>query len=96
FATGLLPGFELVPDAVTSQHGILIVVQALTFASQFLVLFLLQKTGGPVLLSLLGSVGAIVAVPAAILILGENAPKGLYPAVGLITLGVVLLNIRRR
>ncbi|MEL6774777.1 MAG: DMT family transporter [Pseudomonadota bacterium] len=95
FVTGLLPQFEIWPTALTAQQGALIAIQALTFASQFFVLFLLQKSGGPVLLSLLGSVGAIVAVPAAILLLGEAVPKGLYPAVALIALGIVLLNIRR-
>ncbi|MEM9765633.1 MAG: DMT family transporter, partial [Pseudomonadota bacterium] len=96
FATGLLPQFDLWPEPFSSHHAALIVVQAFTFASQFLVMFMLQKSGGPVLLSLLGSVGAIVAVPAAILILGESAPKGLYPAVALIGLGIVLLNVNRR
>jgi drug/metabolite transporter (DMT)-like permease len=66
-------------------------VQAFVFAGQFLLLFLLQKTGGPVLLSLLGSVGAVVGVPVAIFLQGESPPEGLLLGASLIALGVVLV-----
>lgn len=68
-----------------------IVVQASLFAGQFLLLFVLQKTGGPVLLSLLGSVGAVVGVPVAIFLQGENPPAGLLLGASLIALGVALV-----
>ncbi|WP_201510042.1 DMT family transporter [Psychrobacter alimentarius] len=68
-----------------------IVVQAGLFAGQFLLLFVLQKTGGPVLLSLLGSVGAVVGVPVAIFLQGENPPAGLFLGASLIALGVALV-----
>lgn len=68
-----------------------IVVQAGLFAGQFLLLFVLQKTGGPVLLSLLGSVGAVVGVPVAIFLQGENPPAGLFFGASLIALGVALV-----
>lgn len=96
FATGALPQFDLWPADLTIPHATLILVQAITFASQFLVMFLLQKTGGPVLLSLLGSVGAVVTVPVALLMLGEAAPQGLYVAAALIALGIVFLNTGRK
>lgn len=66
-------------------------VQAGLFAGQFLLLFVLQKTGGPVLLSLLGSVGAVVGVPVAIFLQGENPPAGLFLGASLIALGVALV-----
>lgn len=69
----------------------LIAVQSCVFAGQFLLLFLLQKTGGPVLLSLLGSVGAIVGVPVAILLQGEQPPEGLFLGATLIAIGVALV-----
>lgn len=94
-AAGMLPQFDLFPSGFQTRHFLLIGVQAGVFASQFLVMFLLQKTGGPVLLSLLGSVGAVVTVPIALLVLGEAAPDGLYVATVLIALGIVLLNLRR-
>ena len=69
----------------------LIGIQAAVFAGQFLLLFLLQKTGGPVLLSLLGSVGAVVGVPVAIFLQGEMPPEGLFLGASLIALGVGLV-----
>ncbi|WP_201592809.1 DMT family transporter [Psychrobacter fozii] len=69
----------------------LIAVQSCVFAGQFLLLFLLQKTGGPVLLSLLGSVGAIVGVPVAIFLQGEQPPEGLFLGATLIAIGVALV-----
>ncbi|GAA0799115.1 DMT family transporter [Psychrobacter piscatorii] len=69
----------------------LIAVQAWVFAGQFLLLFLLQKTGGPVLLSLLGAVGAVVGVPIAIFLQGERPPEGLFLGAMLIAIGVVLV-----
>lgn len=88
---GILPNFSLaVPKDTWLPLG-LIVLQAVIFAGQFLLLFLLQKTGGPVLLSLLGSVGAIVGVPVAIFVQGENPPEGLFLGASLIAIGVVLV-----
>lgn len=69
----------------------LIAIQAFVFSGQFLLLFLLQKTGGPVLLSLLGAVGAVVGVPVAIFLQGESPPEGLFLGASLIALGVILV-----
>lgn len=66
----------------------MIAIQAGVFAGQFLLLFLLQKTGGPVLLSLLGAVGAIVGVPVAIFLQRESPPEGLFLGATLIAIGV--------
>lgn len=79
-----VPHGEILPLA-------LIALQACIFAGQFLLLFLLQKTGGPVLLSLLGSVGAIVGVPVAVFVQGESVPDGLILGASLIALGVGLV-----
>ena len=87
----LMPHFSLaVPMTEILPLG-LIAVQAFVFAGQFLLLFLLQKTGGPVLLSLLGSVGAVVGVPVAIFLQGESPPEALFLGASLIALGVVLI-----
>lgn len=69
----------------------MIAIQAGVFAGQFLLLFLLQQTGGPVLLSLLGAVGAIVGVPVAIFLQGESPPEGLFLGATLIAIGVALV-----
>lgn len=87
FLAGLLPGFSLVLPYEPWAIG-LTLAQAGLFAAQFLLLFALQRAGGPVLLSLLGSVGALVGVPVAVLLLGEAVPNGLLVAVPLITAGI--------
>lgn len=90
-AISLLPNFSLtVPLGDFLPYG-LITLQAFIFAGQFQLLFLLQKTGGPVLLSLLGSVGAIVGVPVAVFLQGESPPDGLILGASLIALGVALV-----
>lgn len=87
----IVPHYSLaVPMTALLPLG-LIVLQAFVFAAQFLLLFLLQKTGGPVLLSLLGAVGAVVGVPIAIFLQNESPPEGLILGASLIALGVILV-----
>ena len=88
---GLLPSFSLVVPVADWRSIIIISVQSFLFAGQFLLLFILQKTGGPVLLSLLGAVGAVVGVPVAVLLQGETLPEGLLLGGTLIALGVGLV-----
>lgn len=88
---GLLPAFTLAVPLATALPIGLIVLQASIFAGQFLLLFVLQKTGGPVLLSLLGAVGAVVGVPVAVFLQGEAIPEGLVLGGSLIALGVALV-----
>lgn len=86
-----LPNFSVtVPIKEWLPLGV-ITIQAGVFSGQFLLLFVLQKTGGPVLLSLLGSVGAVVGVPVAIFLQGESPPAGLFLGASLIALGVALV-----
>lgn len=92
-SVGFLPGFSLNVPTQRSLPFLLIALQAMVFAGQFLLLFLLQKSGGPVFLSLLGSVGAVVGVPVAIVLQGEAAPEGLLLGTLLIGAGITLLNI---
>ncbi|WP_435949862.1 DMT family transporter [Psychrobacter sp. DM8] len=88
---GILPSFSLIVSLDNTHSILLILVQAIIFAVQFVLLFVLQKTGGPVLLSLLGAVGAIVGVPVAVLLQGEAPPEGLILGGALIALGVMLV-----
>ena len=87
---GLLPNFSLVVPIQALPLG-LITLQASIFAAQFLLLFVLQKAGGPVLLSLLGAVGAAVGVPVAVYLQGEAVPEGLVLGGLLIATGVILV-----
>ncbi|MGO3046345.1 DMT family transporter [Psychrobacter celer] len=86
-----LPGFSVALPHTGWLPIAVIVLQAWLFAGQFLLLFLLQKTGGPVLLSLLGAVGAVVGVPIAIFLQKETPPEGLFLGASLIAVGVVLV-----
>ena len=86
------PAFSLALPVDRSLPMALVLVQAVVFALQFVLLLELQRRGGPVFLSLIGSVGAMVGVPAAILLLGESPPAGLALGAVAIVLGVALLN----
>lgn len=88
---GVLPGFSLAIPTGSAWPVILIGIQAFVFSGQFLLLFMLQKAGGPVLLSLLGSVGAVVGVPIAIFVQGEAPPAGLFAGACLIAAGIALV-----
>ncbi len=90
FVCSTLPNFS-VAVSLEWLPLFVIAVQAGLFAGQFLLLFVLQKTGGPVLLSLLGSVGAVVGVPVAVFLQGESPPSGLFLGASLIALGVALV-----
>ncbi len=88
---GMMSDFSIAVSLESWLPLSMIAIQACVFAGQFLLLFLLQKTGGPVLLSLLGAVGAIVGVPVAIFLQGERPPEGLFLGATLIAIGVALV-----
>lgn len=91
FAFALLPGPSSAVPLDRAGPALLILAQTAIFSAQYLLFFQLQKRGGPVYLSLLGAVGAVVSVPITVLLLGEAPPGGLAPGAALITLGVALL-----
>lgn len=91
FATGA-DIFSLNVPTTTFRPTLLILAQVATFSLQFLLLFRLQQQGGPVYLSLLGSVGAIIGVPIAVLLLGESWPRGLLVGSLLIAGGIASLS----
>lgn len=88
---GSLPGLDLGVPLGGSRPILLVSAQAAAFSLQYLLFFTLQKRGGPVYLSLLGAVGAVVAVPVAVLVLGEAPPAGLGIGAAFIGLGIVLV-----
>lgn len=67
----LLPSQSLNIPSKNINAIALLGVQAVAFAGQFLLLFALQKLGGPVLLSLMGGVSAMFGVPIAVILLDE-------------------------
>lgn len=90
-AAGAFPGFSLAVPPGEAAAVLLIFAQATTFAVLYLLFFILQQRGGPVYLSLLGSVAAVVGSTIAILLLGEAAPQGLIAGGALIAFGVGLV-----
>lgn len=80
----------------TGYALVLVGLQAAVFAGQFMLLFVLQKTGGPVFLSLMGGVSAIFGVPIAIVALGETILPGFVASAVLIAAGIasMLVGIR--
>lgn len=94
-ALGLAPGVSLAVPLDRGLPLLLILAQVATLSLQYLVFFLLQQRGGPVYLSLLGSVGAVVGVPMAVLLLGEAPPEGLASGALLIAGGIALVTRKR-
>ncbi len=88
---GALPDLSLAVPAGEAAAIALIAAQAAAFAVQYLLFFVVQQRGGPVYISLLGSVGAVVGSVIAIFLLGEAAPQGLFVGGALIALGVGLV-----
>jgi drug/metabolite transporter (DMT)-like permease len=90
-----LAGIPFAPTALRSEALWLLAAQTLVFALTYALYFVLQKIAGPVYLSQIGSVAAIVGAALAVAALGEPAGPALFAAAGLILIGVVLVNRRR-
>lgn len=91
-ALGLPPrSFSLSLPAFSSTIAWLLIGHSVILAASYALFFVLQKTGGPVYLSLIGSVAAVTGVPFAVVWLDETLPDGLLVAGVLITAGVAML-----
>lgn len=90
-AAAVLTGTQLGVSFEKPVAVSLILTQTLAFSVQYILFFVLQKRGGPVYLSLLGSVAAVVGVPVAVLLLGEMPPDGLAAGSVLIAIGTFLV-----
>jgi len=91
-----LAGLPVVPVGTTGAGLGWITLQMVTFAVQYLMYFNLQRRGGPVVLSLLGSVAAVVGVPVAVVALGEPIPGSLILAAILTAAGIALVTRTKR
>ena len=86
----LVPGLSLAVPANGPSISI-VIAQAAVFTGLYRLFFVLQDRGGPVYLSLVGSVAAVVGAGVAVWLLGEAAPPGLLPGGALVLAGVALL-----
>lgn len=73
---------------------LVLAVAIVTFVAQYAALFRLQQIAGPVYLSQIGSVAALVGSPVAVLVLGETLPDGFGRAVVFIVAGLVIFQSR--
>lgn len=89
-AGAAVPGLSLAVPATSAALG-LVGAQAAVFAVLYRLFFVLQDRGGPVYLSLVGCVAAVVGAGVAVSLLGEAAPPGLLPGGALVLAGVALL-----
>jgi drug/metabolite transporter (DMT)-like permease len=64
------------------------------FVAQYTAFFRLQQIAGPVYMSQIGSVAAIVGCPIAVVALGEHLPAGFSVSATLIVLGLALFQYR--
>lgn len=87
---GLSTGQDIGLPSETAQI-ILLVVQSVVFGLQFVVFFMLQREGGPVMVSMIGAVAALVTVPLSMILLAEQSPQGLILGGGLIATGIFLV-----
>jgi drug/metabolite transporter (DMT)-like permease len=90
-AGAFLPGASLAIPLDRGAAMLLVAAYTATLSLQYLIYFVLQKRGGPVYLSLLGSVAAVVGVPLAVLVLDESPPRGLAIGATLIALGIAAM-----
>lgn len=90
---GILTGENLGISESEDYALALILIQALVFAVMFKLIFVLQKAGGPVFLSLMGGVSAIFAVPLAILLLGEPLIPGFGISAVLVSFGILSMSL---
>ena len=89
-ASFVVPNWSIELD-VNPKNIALIATQSIVFAGQFLLLFILQKVGGPVFLSLIGAVSAILGIPFAVALLNETVLPALLPSAFLIMLGIMFM-----
>jgi drug/metabolite transporter (DMT)-like permease len=94
----LLVPFLLLPGSAPplgQPATMLLLAQVAVFSATYALYFILQKIAGPVYLSQIGSVGAVVGASLAVLALGEPAGPALLLAGLLVLLGVFLVNRTR-
>jgi drug/metabolite transporter (DMT)-like permease len=96
-ALGMLLVFSLLADrslnipSANANAIALLGIQTITFAGQFLLLFMLQKLGGPVLLSLMGGVSALFGVPIAVMLLDEPLLPAFFVSALFVAAGIICM-----
>jgi drug/metabolite transporter (DMT)-like permease len=87
-------GAREIATMLRSPMLVILLIAIAIFVAQYVALFQLQQIAGPVYLSLIGSVAAIIGSPVAVLALGERLPDGFALAALLIVLGLAAFQYR--
>ena len=87
----LLPGWTLSVPTEDAGAMALLALQATVFAAQFFMLFVLQRAGGPVFLSLMGGVSAIFGVPIAMMLHDEAVMPAFLTSALLVAAGIACM-----
>jgi drug/metabolite transporter (DMT)-like permease len=77
-----------------SPLQVIVLCAVVLFVAQYAAFFKLQQIAGPVYLSQIGSVAALVGGPMAVLLLGEQLPRGFALAAALIVIGLGMFQYR--
>ena len=86
-----LSGWSLNIPSENANAIALLGIQIITFSGQFLLLFALQKLGGPVLLSLMGGVSAMFGVPIAVMFFDEPLLPAFFVSALCVAAGIVCI-----
>lgn len=92
----LSAGIPLAPVSWTSAASGLLAAQIAIFALQYGLYFRLQQTAGPVYLSQIGSVAAVIGLGLGYLVFGEVPNAAKLAAVASVGTGIVLVTLGRR
>ena len=84
------------PEAWTVEAAMLLVVQIAIFGLQYGLYFRLQQTAGPVYLSQIGSVAAVVGLALGYLVFNEVPNAAKLAAVVFVGIGIVLVTLGQR
>lgn len=95
-AFNLLADVPMVPVSFSDQALALLAAQTAIFTVQYGLYFRLQQTAGPVYLSQIGSVAAVIGLVLGYLVYGEVPNVEKLAAVILVGLGIVLVTLGRR
>lgn len=90
-----MAGIPLTPIAWNLDSLGLLVAQMAIFALQYGLYFRLQQTAGPVYLSQIGSVAAVIGLGLGYLVFGEVPDMAKLAAVASVGAGIVLVSLRR-
>ncbi len=92
----VLAGVSVTPETWSAAAAGLLAAQIAIFAVQYGLYFRLQHTAGPVYLSQIGSVAAVIGLGLGYLVFGEVPNVAKFAAVASVGAGIVLVTLGRR